>query len=265
VQADLPVVLDHANLSYAWGRAFLATAKRGAKEIAPLIVSIAARNDEPDEDLELRALLDESLRVENKLSTETTASTIFPKSLWNVGGSRDDLYARYHRLLPRLKKVDRRNQHGLYFERLIAFGSEERADELEVPDHRTVNQLEHIITTYKRGNRRHTALQAAILDPYVDHTHQRRRGFPCLQQVAFAAFPDGKLIINGFYAAQYVFDRGYGNYLGLYNLGLFMAHEMGLRLTCVNCVVNVATLGDVRKQDMGGLIAAVEERFTHSA
>jgi hypothetical protein len=41
---------------------------------------------------------------------------------------------------------------------------------------------------------------------------------------------------------QYLFERAYGNYLGLARLGEFMAHEMGLRLERVVCFSAVAKL-----------------------
>ena len=60
-----------------------------------------------------------------------------------------------------------------------------------------MNQLQHVIDTYKLGNHRHSALQASIFDPSRDHTNSRRRGFPCLQQVAFGV-SDGTLELTGF-------------------------------------------------------------------
>jgi hypothetical protein len=41
---------------------------------------------------------------------------------------------------------------------------------------------------------------------------------------------------------QYLFERAYGNYLGLVRLGRFMAHEMGLQLERVVCMAAVAKL-----------------------
>ena len=35
-----------------------------------------------------------------------------------------------------------------------------------------VNQLEHIIQTWHKGNHRRTALQAGLFDPLKDHTDQ---------------------------------------------------------------------------------------------
>ena len=128
---------------------------------------------------------------------------------------------------------DRRNRYGVYFQRLIAFGH-------GGADDRGVNQLEHVIKTWHNGNHRRTALQAAIFDPNSDHTNQPRRGFPCLQQVAFAQEGKEGFGVTGFYATQYIFERAYGNYLGLCRLGRFMAQEMGRQLTQVTCIASPA-------------------------
>ena len=170
----------------------------------------------PEEIPEIRSALDDLLGQDGKgLSCSTVANTIFP-SIWNDNVERKKLYDRYERSLPRLRK-DRRNNNGLYFQRLISYGEDGKPGT-------SVNQLEHIIQTWHKGNHRRTALQAGLFNPYKDHTDQRQRGFPCLRQVAFAPARDGRLGVTGFYATQYVVERAYGNYLGLCRLGRFMAH-----------------------------------------
>ena len=201
----------------------------------------------------IRKLLDDALADDKKqLSCHEVANTIFPISLWNPEADRKQLYERYRRIMPNVLTY-RRNRHGVYFQRLIAFGhgSAYGGDD--------VNQLEHIIQTWHGGNRRRSALHAAIFDPYKDHTHQRMRGFPCLQQVAFAPQGSDGLAVTGFYATQYIFERAYGNYLGLCRLGRFMAQEMGKQLTQVTCVASRA-LRDRPKgvlQGMAGEISGI--------
>ena len=152
--------------------------------------------------------------------------------------------------MPRVLK-HHRNRNGVYFQRLIAYGYDS--------NHSGMNQLEHIIQTWHQGNRRRSAFQAAIFDPNRDHTHQRRRGFPCLQQVAFAPHGPNGLAVTGFYATQYIFERAYGNYLGLSRLGRFMAHEMDRQLTQVTCIANVATRGNQSKKRLEEIATAIAE------
>ena len=243
------LTIEEDNLSVAWAKALLRVVEEG--EISPLSVVIRGFTDgEPLEVAPMRELLDETLGADEKaLSCQQVANTIFPNSLWNPRADRQQLYDRYRRIIPRLLR-DRRNRYGVYFQRLIAFGHDSAYEG-------GVNQLEHILQTWEGGNHRRSALQAAVFDPSRDHTNQRMRGFPCLQQVAFAPQGSGGLAVTGFYATQYIFERAYGNYLGLCWLGRFMAQEMGRQLTQVTCVASPAKR-DKTKGYLQGLAWGVE-------
>ncbi len=244
-----PLVVEERNLSIAWGKAFLNVFE--SKEIAPLVVVIEGlQNADPPEVPAIRSALDAALGAEDRqLSCLEVANTIFPASLWNPEHPRTDLYRRYLSIIHRVRRR-RGNRYGVYFQRLIAFGSDSESEE-------DVNQLEHIIGTWSGGNRRRSALQASLVDPRVDHTDQRQRGFPCLQQVAFAPIGKGGLAVTGFYAKQHMYERAYGNYLGLCRLGRFMAHEMGLTLSQIVCIATPAAR-DRSKRDLAGLARQVE-------
>jgi hypothetical protein len=247
--AETPHYLVDVNLSRAWARAFLAVMERGVKEISPLTVTVEGLDEgRPPEEPAIRRALDDALAEHGEFSCHTVANTIFPMGLWTPGSRREKLYERYAKILPVLKKADTRNQKGTYFQRLTSFGTGE------------INQLEHIITTYtERGNPRRSALQASIFDPAKDHTDQRQRGFPCLQYVSFAPFDKKtKLRVTGVYATQYLFEKAYGNYLGLYELGCFMAHELDLELAQLNCIASVAARGKPSKESLRGLAAKLE-------
>ena len=244
-----PLVVVEKNLSIAWGKAFLNVVE--SKEIAPLVVVIEdLENADPPEVPAIRSALDAALGAEERqLSCLEVANTIFPASLWNPDQHRADLYRRYLAIIHRIRR-HRGNRYGVYFQRLIAFGSDSESEQ-------DVNQLEHIIGTWNGGNRRRSALQASLVDPRVDHTDQRQRGFPCLQQVAFAPIGKGGLAVTGFYAKQHMYERAYGNYLGLCRLGRFMAHEMGLTLSQIVCIATPAAR-DRSKRDLARLASQVE-------
>ncbi len=228
-----PFMVQEANLSEAWYRAFAEVLHSG--EISPLVVVVDnIGNDGPAEVPEIRRALDTELVRQGKQSCHTVANTIFP-SMWNREAKREELYDRYRRILPSMRRHGR-NIHGLYFERLIDFGHDSEYQG-------GINQLEHIINTWNRGNHRRSALQAGIFDPRSDHSNQRQRGFPCLQQVAFARHGLQGLSVTGFYATQYIFERAYGNYLGLCRLGQFMGKEMGLHFSRMVCIATPAVLG----------------------
>jgi hypothetical protein len=66
------------------------------------------------------------------------------------------------------------------------------------------------------------------------------------------------LCITGYYPKEYIFDRGYGNYLGLCRLGQFMANEMGLELAQMTCFVGVAAAGKMSKTPLRDIENKIE-------
>lgn len=254
------------NLSYAWGRAFLIALERRYRELKPLTISIGGFTDSmPTEHLLIRQALDGFLARHGKFSCAVSALTIFPYKHWNRVGcpTRQELFDWYlNRYLPRLKARDSRNRNGTYFERMIAFqGVKLKTGRAEFV---TKNQLEQIICDWHRPRDRskrprQSALQVACFDPAKDHTGQALRGFPCLQQVSFVYDNTGGLAVNAFYPTQYIFDRAYGNYLGLCHLGHFMAHELGLKLVRLNCFIGVPELGRITKTAVNGLAKIVSK------
>jgi len=180
--------------------------------------------------------------------------------MWNpaLPNNADSLFGRYEKAWPGIKKCPA-NRNGVYFRRMTSFDPFKQ-------DQKAINQLDFVIRTYKGGNHRKSALQAAIFDPRKDHTNNRQKGFPCLQQIAFTPLLGDCMSITGFYATQYQFEKAYGNYLGLYNLGRFMAHQLGLKLTQVICMANFIKLGDAGKTEVNRLAqrlrALAEKRGT---
>lgn len=242
-------VVSSTNLSYAWALVFLRSIRVGAGDACPLVVTVTGFNKDgtPVEDTGIREALDERLSdLKPSLDCHMVANTIFPERLWNPNRPRQELYDRYERIWPAVRRIPR-NRRGVYFRRLVAF------DEANDP----VNQLEHIIQTWRRGNHRRSALQAAVFDPRHDHSNSRQSGFPCLHQVAFLPLGAGTLSVTGFYGLQYLYQRSYGNYMGLCRLGRFVAHEMGLKLVRMTCIAAAAKLG-ANKSDLRRLAERVQ-------
>ena len=244
------LTIEEDNLSVAWAKVLFSVVDEG--EISPLTVVIRDFSDgEPREVVPIRRFLDDALGADAKgLSCNEVANTLFPNSLWNPKADRQQLYDRYRRIMPRVLR-DRRNRYGVYFQRMIAYDH-------DAAYQGGVNQLEKIIQTWHGGNRRRSAFQVAIFDPRKDNYNQPLRGFPCLQQIAFAQQGSDGLSVTGFYGTQYIFERAYGNYLGLCRLGRFMAQEMGRQLTQVSCVASPATAGPKTKGYLRELARGVQ-------
>lgn len=238
-----PLLVDERNLSHAWARAFLHVTEHPGKEISPLIISVTGFEDDGAaiEDERVRGALERALSIKGKRSIEDVAFTIFPQRLWKMAqGDRAKLFDMYKNAFPRYQAMNKSaNRRGLYFQRLITQG----------PDQCQGNQLEWILSQFGgRQGVRDSMFQASIFDPARDHVADAQLQFPCLQHVSFQPTEEG-LVINAFYATQKLFTKAYGNYLGLAQLGAFMAHEMNKKLIRMNVFVGVEKFDEYPKSD----------------
>lgn len=239
-----PLEINETNLSKAWAEILVHTIDYPGTEISPLILSLSGFNDDESisEDEQLRSALDNLLESYGKTSVENVAFTIFPECYWRIAGKdRKRLFEIYSDAFPRIQAFNKRqNYRGLYFQRMIKYGRGPCDG----------NQLEWIISQYhERKGMRRSMFQATIFDAEKDHTNTAQLGFPCLQHVSFVPAASG-LVVNAFYATQKIFDKAYGNYLGLIQLGHFMAKEFDMPLERLNVMVGVAKLGNITKSDM---------------
>jgi hypothetical protein len=221
-----------------------------AQPAGPLILELEATEGVPIEDPAARQLVDAELQSRGRFPIGTTAALIFPWNFWNQLKRPDlgTLSSTYlEKLYPRLqRRGPHYNSRGTYFQRMIQFSgiSESKKTGRKPKD---VNQLQRILEIWERDEEngrhpRHSALQATIFDPAKDHHGAALCGFPCLQQVSFD-YHDNQLTVNAYYPTQYVFDRAYGNYLGLCHLGQFMAIQMGLTFVGLICFIGKCQLG----------------------
>lgn len=254
------------NLSTAWAKAFVKCWNAPGNVLAPETVCFDV--DEENrfwelETLSVRCSLEKELSAfgicsANQSNIETVAGTIFPESIWKrCHGDREMLFREYDKMWSQIQKCGR-NRRGTYFRRLTAYG--------KPGDAKNVNQLKEILNKWESGNRCHSAMQAGIFDPYQDHIKSRIPGFPCLQQVFFHAHGangvDGITVV-AVYANQLLLDKAYGNYLGLFRLGRFMAGEMKLKLRGITCFASNLKLSDRsgKKRDCRHLCKALEKEL----
>jgi hypothetical protein len=249
-----PVMINDTDLSRAWSRLLLGVLDGAGTEVSPLVLSVTGFGERGavPETPAVRQALDQLLKRKGRLKVEDVAFTIFPQRLWEMSrGDRVRLFALYRATFPRWQAMNKKaNGRGLYFERMVMYGRGPCDG----------NQLEWILSQYgSRAGVRRSMLQATTFDPARDHVASAQLGFPCLQQVSFEPTAAG-LVVNAFYATQQIFDKAYGNYLGLAQLGAFMAHEMDMPLARMNVMVGVAKLERITKsdRDFAPLVAAAE-------
>ena len=247
-RATPPRVYEDNLISAVWAKLFLGIIRAPGGEISSVMVSLDgfSEADEVNEVESIRRELDSCLKKMSKLSVQQVAFTIFPEQIWKLAEhDRTKLFSLYRKIYRRYVAMNPRdNRRGMYFSRLTMFRHESSRDQSF-----SGNQLEWIISQYtSRKGVRDSMLQAAVFDPNRDHIADARLQFPCLQHISFVPTKDG-LVLNAFYATQYVFEKAYGNYLGLAHLGRFMAHELEMNFARLNVTIGVAKIGQVRKTD----------------
>lgn len=224
-------IIKEDNLSIAWAKLFKLILTSSKHELSPFLISISSSDNGILENLAVREQLNLELKRKRIFTVETVASTIFPQNYWNKNAPRTYLYSRYLKNFPKIKSYPQ-NYSGTYFQRLISFNSMYNKNE-------SINQIEELIDGWHNGVRRRSFYQAAIFDPRKDQSRKPLQGFPCMRHISFNINDNSSgtgLEIIGIYATQTVFEKAYGNYLGLCNLGQFMAHEMGINFIGLKCI-----------------------------
>ena len=255
--SNRPIIIDEPNLSLAWARAFDEVVNRPVRKCPPLIVNVSGfQGDLPPEDTTIRTALDKAL-LKNMCNTcDVSAMVIFPYKLWLCHQNlscKEFCDVCTKRFLPRLKALNPANRLGTYFERLMDYnctGNNTLSN---------VNQLAHVVDRLSGDKHfRVTGLQMTCFDPAKDHTPQTRLGFPCLQHVGISYEGKAGLVVTGFYPAQHIFARAYGNYLGLAYLGHFLSANSGLELRRIICIVTNPLLGIYTKRAVADLRRTVK-------
>lgn len=235
-----PTLIQDLNLSESWLKVLEAYDGIPGQELSPLIVTIT----DFEENETVRKTLDEDLLKRNKQSIQTVSETIFPLSLQKLfRNDRQEFYDEYKANFKRIKKLDlrskkRRNGRGTYFQRLIDYPGTDGK----------LNQIENIIQSIQDNkNNRRSRYQATTFNPNTDSLDGPYLGFPCLQHVTFYVTKENGLILNGFYAMQHIYEKAYGNWLGLINLGKFVSEELGIPFERFNCFVSIEKLDTLTK------------------
>lgn len=258
-----PIVLESSNLSLAWGKAFLEVITSPKDTCRPLIVSASIDdldNNLPCEDPDIRLALDQLLKQQHCNSCSVSGMVIFPYKFWRKRKDvpvRDFCKSCVEELYPRMVKANKLNRHGTYFTRLMSYETLRKGEIVKV------NQVEEVIDRLLGLKRfRATGLQMTCFSPSIDHTPQPRLGFPCLQNIGITYEGKYDIAITGFYPSQHIFDRAYGNYLGLSHLGSFICHHTGLNLTRVTCIAMRPMLGSNRaKKPLSALRSLLETKL----
>lgn len=141
-------IVEENSLSVAWSKAFLNLYSRSANYYKPMIVSICdIGNIEPEEDEELKRVINNVLQSKGKRSISDTSTTIFPYKAWLHYDKPDcNEFSEWYlnKYLPRHQQRVRKTNHKIkntYFERMVLFtGIRSREGKVEPY---SINQLKY--------------------------------------------------------------------------------------------------------------------------
>ncbi|TQM57850.1 hypothetical protein [Humibacillus xanthopallidus] len=252
------VTTTSSSLSEGWAktvRSLLGCPKRKAFH------TVTVMTDPTSEDPDLRAGLDRLLARHHMQPVVEVANTVFPQALAETSTDAYHLGRRYRAIYPRLRQLDRDNVSGTYFGRLVQYpASRGSVDQFaEVVARMKVQRAAGAAGVRKgvMGAAYETTLHepgdaVAYLATQVPGTDHRYRGFPCLTGLSFQLIDD-QVHLLAQYRYEYLFAKGYGNYLGLSQMMTFVADEVGVlpgQLTVVTGRAHV----DLTAKHIGPLI-----------
>jgi hypothetical protein len=225
----------------AWRHALESVSQRGVT--GHLLITFEARCDAPEHQA-LESDFDAACSQFKAPSLRTVVNTVFPVGLYSDYPNAEELYARYARMYPSIKKLPQ-NRRGTYFGRMIGHGAE--ADLTQ-----GANQLKQVIRELGNDKGLHHISEVTLVDPRKD---KRPWGFPCLVHVSLHR--DGLAVnLTAVYRNHDFVRRGLGNYLSLGQLLIFVANQASREVGQVT-VLSVACYADPGKhRDMLWKLAA---------
>ncbi|MFD3580801.1 hypothetical protein [Streptomyces sp. NPDC058644] len=262
--------VDAPDLSRGWLQACTRLSEMPDKRAFHTVVRI---NDPLREDPHLRAELDRlrAARTKDPLyPIDTVVNTLFPAQLAATCTTHDELTDRYRALYPRLREI-RRNAHGTYFGRLIAYpGTSDKPQPVDQLA-RVIGRLDKLRTTAKWSAVYEAGTAHAADDdvPWQEEALQGTGGteaviraaaldtqtldFPCLSHCSFQLDSATNTVhLAAYYRSHYMFDRAYGNYLALGHLCAWVAQQAQLTPGSLTVMAGCARL-DCTKVELRAL------------
>ncbi|MGI5144284.1 hypothetical protein [Streptomyces sp. CA-106110] len=190
--------------------------------------------DPLQDDAVFRTELDRLRAAHGLEPLETVASTLFPAVLAARCSDHGELAERYRGMYRVLTRYPG-NRRGTYFGRVVDYpgASKARIDQLGT----VINRLR----TQATGTKMAAAYEIDIAHPgdgadepqaeilvHAAGKDNSYRGFPCLSHLSFQLGRDGQVHAAALYRSHYMFERAYGNYLGLGRLLAYISQQAGL-------------------------------------
>lgn len=249
--------IEHNTIEEAWCELFLAGMHTPTGVLGATAITVNIQNSANLVNWKspIVSQVNKLLREKDKPGIRETANTIFPFSEWNIHRWDIDELSNWflNEYLPRLKANPKPHARKSYFERMVNFGKEQKEGS---------NQLKFLLENCASAAERHThfrrsGMQIAIFDPLRDHTKSAQKNFPCLQQLGIHFLTDGSLGVSAYYPTQFILERAYGNYIGICQLGHFLATQLKIEFKEFVCFIGSPRLGKLKKGELSELAELV--------
>lgn len=215
------------NLSVAWARTLVAVADAPEHKAVHVVTRITTPIVE---DPRIRELVDGMLKSLDCRPVETVANTIFPAAMAAQTPDPEDLATRYQTALPTIKRLDRANRRGTYFDRLSHYPAS---------DGTFTNQVAEIIRRIgverdSNGGPKTARYEVGLVPFAVDVPVQEptrdtsTMDFPCLSFLSFQLDHGETLHVVAHYRSHYLIERAYGNYLAIGRLLAYICDRAGI-------------------------------------
>lgn len=197
--------------------------------------TVTVMTDPTREDDEIRTGLDRLLERKGRAPVVEVANTVFPQALAATSRDVGHLGERYRAIYPRVRALHRDNKSGTYFGRLVEYPSPSGpVDQLATVVARMKAQRALVSEGRTKGVMS-AAYEATVHEPHdpvaylatqLPGKDRKIRGFPCMTGLSFQLI-GAHLHLLAQYRYEYMFTKGYGNYLGLAQLMTFVASQVG--------------------------------------
>lgn len=232
------IVVRGENLSLAWARTLVSVGDAPDHKAVHVITRI---DDPTAEDPQIRQLADGLLAGLDCRPVETVANTLFPHAMSLLTPDPEDLAARYLEALPTIRRLDRANARGTYFERLVNYPA---------PDGRRINQISEIIRRIGQ-ERGYSGSKTARYEVGLEHFSESipvqepsrdtsPMDFPCLSLLSFQLDHGDRLHVVAHYRSHYLIERAYGNYLAIGRLLGYICRRAGITPGAMTVVAGYA-------------------------
>lgn len=186
---------------------------------------------------------------DEKPDIDTTRNTIFPASYARRTDGPAELAAYYRERYTKAGLLGfPDNKYGTYFGRVVAYP---RADD-DPPADQLTETVRKLKVELKSGSNKSSRYEINIFNERKD---TRSTSFPCLAHLS-VHMHERKLHMQAIYRNEFLVGRAYGNYLGLGELQVYIAAQVGLQVGEL-----LMTLGHVEMDSTKGPIRAMLKRL----